>query len=145
MMAPKEALVSTGSRTAVRDLAALVVVAVACPVALFGGALLTCAAQGLTPTCALNGILVSPVILLAAGVVAGILTRGWPGLGFVTVGVVLGLIAIPLLAQAAGNPVPIDPVQGVFALIWFLPPVALGYGLARGTARVIGRHPEGGS
>jgi hypothetical protein len=145
MMASKEALVSTGSRTAVRDLAALILVAVACPVALFGGALLTCAAQGLTPSCALNGILVSPVILLAGGALAGILTRGWPGLGFVTVGVILGLIAIPLLAQTAGNPVPIDPIQGVFALIWFLPPVALGYGVARGVARLVGRSSAGGS
>ena len=132
-----------GSRTLARDIATVILVAVACPVALFGGALASCAAQGLTPSCAINGVLVSPVLLLAAGALAGILTRGWSGLGLVVVGVVLGLIAVPLVAGAAGNPVPIDPIQGVIAMIWFLPPVALGYGIARGIARLIGRSPAG--
>ena len=65
---PRMMLASGGCRCAkaparlVRDLAAIVVVAVACPAALFGGALvggalLGCAADGLTPECALNGIL----------------------------------------------------------------------------------------
>ena len=132
---------SPGSRSIARDIAAIILVAVACPVALFGGALASCAAQGLTPSCAVNGVLVSPILLLAAGAVAGILTRGWRGLGLVGVGVVLGLIAVPLVAMAAGNPVPIDPVQGVIAMIWFLPPVALGYGIARGLARLTKRTP----
>lgn len=72
----EEVPVSTDSRTMIRDIAALLLVAVACPAALFGGALLGCAAQGLTASCALTGILVSPILLLAAGAVAGILTRG---------------------------------------------------------------------
>jgi hypothetical protein len=136
-----EATVRPRSRTLARDVAAVVVVAVACPAALFGGALASCAAQGLTPSCAINGVLVSPILLVAAGALAGILVRGWRGLALVGGGVVLGLIAIPLVATAAGNPVPIDPVQGVIAMIWFLPPVTLGYGIARGVARLVGRSP----
>jgi Na+/phosphate symporter len=138
--------VSTGSRTAARDLAAMILVAVACPAALFGstvvgGALLGCAAQEFTPRCAVNGILVSPVLLVGAGILAGFLTSGWPGLGFVTFGVVAGLVAIPLLTAAVGNPVPIDAFSGMFALLFFLPPVALGYGLARGVARLRTKRP----
>jgi hypothetical protein len=139
-----------GSGTLVRDLAAIVIVAVACPVALFGGAvvggaLLGCATDGLTPDCALNGILVSPILLLAAGLVAGLLTSGWPGLGFVTFGVIAGMVTIPILTAAAGNPVPIDAVQGIIAMLWFLPPVALGYGFARGIARLVARARAGRS
>jgi hypothetical protein len=137
MAARGGACVGTGSRSLVRDLAALVLVAASCPAALFGGALLGCAAQGFTSSCALNGILVSPPLLLATGIVAAWLTSGWAGLGIVAAGVLAGMIAIPLLAAAAGNPVPIDPVQGVFATFWFFPPVALGYGIGRGIARLI--------
>ncbi len=136
---------SLASRTMIRDMAALFLVAVACPAALFGGALLSCATQGLTAECALNGILVSPIILLLAGILAGILTSGWPGLGFVVVGALLGLVTIPLLASSVGNPVPIDPVQGVMALFWFLPPVVLGYGIGRGIVRVVGRSHQDGA
>lgn len=128
-----------GSRAMAGDMAALLLVAVACPAALFGGAMLGCAAQGLTTSCAMTGILISPPLLVGAGAVAGILTRGWPGLGFVTFGVFLGMLGIPIVASAAGNPVPIDPAQGVIAMIWFLPPVALGYGIARGVARLVAR------
>ena len=119
-----------------RGLAALALVAVACPVALFGGALLGCAAQGLSTSCAINGVLVSPVLLVFAGLVASLLTRGWVGLGFVILGVLAGMVAIPIVASIAGNPVPIDPVQGVIATIWFMPPVLIGYGLGRGLTRL---------
>ena len=141
---------STGSRTAVRDLAAIILVAVACPAALFGstllgGAILGCAADGLTPECALNGILISPFLLLAAGFLAGFLTGGWPGLGFVSFGLIAGLVAIPLLTAAAGNPVPVDPFSGFLALFFFGPPVVLGYGAARGVARLIARRRSGGT
>ncbi len=119
-----------------RGLAALALVAVACPVALFGGALLGCAAQGLSTSCAINGVLVSPVLLVFAGFVASILTRGWVGMGFVILGVLAGMVAIPTVAAIAGNPVPIDPVQGVIATIWFTPPVLIGYGVGRGLARL---------
>ena len=119
-----------------RRLAALVIVAVACPLALFGGALVGCAAQGFTASCAINGVLVSPVLLLLAGLGASLATRGWVGVGFVILGVLVGMAAIPILASIAGNPVPIDPVQGVIATIWFMPPVLIGYGVGRGLARL---------
>lgn len=122
-----------------RRLAALVIVAVACPLALFGGALLGCAAQGLSPSCAINGVLVSPVLLAVAGLVASTLARGWVGLGFVILGVLVGLVAIPGVAAVVGNPVPIDPVQGVIAMFWFMPPVLIGHGVGRGLLRLRAR------
>jgi len=122
-----------------RRLAALVIVAVACPVALFGGALAGCAAQGFSPSCAINGVLVSPVLLVFAGLAASTLARGWVGLGFVILGVFVGMVAIPVVATIVGNPVPIDPVQGVIATIWFMPPVLIGHGVGRGLIRLRGR------
>jgi hypothetical protein len=119
-----------------RRLAALVIVAVACPVALFGGALLGCAAQGFSASCAINGVLVSPVLLILAGLGASLATRGWVGMGFVILGVLVGMAAIPVVASIAGNPVPIDPAQGVIATMWFMPPVLIGYGVGRGLARL---------
>jgi len=47
--------------------------------------------------------------------------------------------AIPVVASVAGNPVPIDPVVGVFAAIFFLPPALIGYGIGRGLARLRAR------
>lgn len=122
-----------------RRLAALALVAVACPVALFGGALLSCATQGLSASCAVNGVLVSPVLLVFAGLGASVLARGWVGLGFVILGVLLGMAAIPVVASVAGNPVPIDPVQGVIATLWFMPPVLIGHGVGRGLVRLRAR------
>ncbi len=137
------------SRAFARDLGAIILVAVACPAALFGstllgGAILGCAADGLTPECALNGILISPFLLLGAGFLAGFLTSGWPGLGFVAFGVIAGLVAIPLLTAAVGNPVPVDPFSGFLALFFFGPPVLLGYGAARGVVRLIARRRAAG-
>jgi hypothetical protein len=57
----------------------------------------------------------------------------------VITGVVVGMAAIPIVASIAGNPVPIDPVQGVIATIWFMPPVLIGYGAGRGVARLRAR------
>jgi hypothetical protein len=125
--------------TLVRRLAALVLVATACPTALFGGALLGCATGGLSASCAIDGILVSPVLLVGAGLGASFLARGWTGLGFVMLGVLVGMIAIPVVASVAGNPVPIDPVQGVIATVWFMPPVVIGHLVGRGVARLRAR------
>ena len=128
--------ITVGVGGLMRRLAALVIVAVACPVALFGGALLGCATQGFSASCAINGVLVSPVLLVFAGFGASLVTRGWVGMGFVILGVLVGMVAIPIVASIAGNPVPIDPVQGVIATIWFTPPVLIGYGVGRGLARL---------
>jgi hypothetical protein len=57
-------------------------------------------------------------------------------MGFVILGVLVGMVAIPIVASIVGNPVPIDPVQGVIATIWFTPPVLIGYGVGRGLARL---------
>ena len=122
-----------------RRLAALAVVAFACPIALFGGALLGCAARGLSASCAIEGILVSPVLLAGAGLGTSLLARGWTGVAFVMLGVLVGMFAIPVVASVAGNPVPIDPVQGVIAILWFMPPVLLGHGVGRGLARLRAR------
>jgi hypothetical protein len=122
-----------------RRLAALVIVAAACPIALFGGALLGCATQGLSASCAIDGILVSPVLLAGAGLGASLLARGWTGLGFVMLGVLVGMLAIPVVASVAGNPVPIDPVQGVIATVWFMPPVLIGHGVGLGLRRLRAR------
>jgi hypothetical protein len=131
--------ITLGTGGLLRRLAALMIVAVACPLALFGGALLGCAAQGFSPSCAINGVLVSPVLLFLAGLGASLATRGWVGLGFVILGVLVGMASIPIIASIAGNPVPIDPVQGVIATIWFMPPVLIGYGAGRGVARLRAR------
>jgi len=128
--------ITVGVGGLMRRLAALVIVAVACPVALFGGALLGCATQGFSASCAINGVLVSPVLLVIAGLGASLVTRGWVGMGFVILGVLVGMVAIPIVASIAGNPVPIDPVQGVIATIWFTPPVLIGYGVGRGLTRL---------
>jgi hypothetical protein len=128
--------ITVGVGGLMRRLAALVIVAVACPVALFGGALLGCATQGFSASCAINGVLVSPVLLVFAGLGASLVTRGWVGMGFVILGVLVGMVAIPNVASIVGNPVPIDPVQGVIATIWFMPPVLIGYGVGRGVARL---------
>jgi hypothetical protein len=130
-------------RTLLRRLAALLLVAVACPVTFFGGALVGCAAQGLTRSCAGDGVLfLAPVLLVGAGLATSLLARGWAGLGFVMLGVLAGMTVIPVVASLAGNPVPIDPVQGVFAAIFFMPPVLLGHGVGRGVARLRAR-PRG--
>ena len=127
-----------------RRLVALLIVAVACPLALFGLAAVGCAAQGFSPSCAVNAVLVSPVLLILAGLVASLATGGWVGMGFVILGVLVGMAAIPIVSSMAGNPVPIDPVQGVIATIWFMPPVLIGYGAGRGLARLLARSRGGG-
>jgi hypothetical protein len=129
----------TMSRDAIRRIVAFVAIVAACPAALFGGALAGCAAQGFSPDCALSGILISPPLLLAAGVLAGVLTRGWSGLLLVAVGVVVGMVVLYVIAVATGSVLPFDPVQGLIAAIWFLGPVAAGYGIARAGARLIAR------
>ncbi len=127
------------SQHAVRRIVAFLVIVAACPAALFGGALAGCAAQGFSPDCALSGILISPPLLLASGVLAGVLTGGWRGLLLVAAGVVVGMVVLYLIAVATGNTLPFDPVQGVIATVWFLGPVAAGYGIARAGARLFGR------
>lgn len=114
-----------------RDLIAFVIVAVACPVALFGGSLLGCVGQGFTAECAAAAIAISPVILLLAGVVAGLVTRGWTGLLVGFLGNIAGMTAILVMSFGLGEPVPIDPISGIIATAWFGFPSLTGYGIGR--------------
>jgi hypothetical protein len=120
-----------------RDLIALIVVAIACPAALFGGSMLGCVGQGFEASCALNAIVISPVLLLASGVVAGLVTRGWTGLLVVFVGTGIGMVAILILSFGVGDPVPVDPIAGSIATVWFFAPVAIGYGIGRLVWRLV--------
>lgn len=118
----------------------LVMVAAACPAALFGSLLIGCAGHSFTSDCAFTGAIGSQVFLLGAGVLAGLLVAGWSGLAVTLLGVVAGMVTIPLLAQAAGNAVPIDPWQAVIAGLWFMTPITFGYGMGRVIWRFVRRN-----
>ena len=125
-----------------RDVLALVIVAVACPVAVFGGSAAGCIGQGgFQAECALNGVWIAPLLLFAAGVVAGLVTRGWTGLLIVGVGTVIGMVSILLLSFAVGRPVPVDPISGFIATVWFLGPIVVGYAAGRIAWRLLGPKP----
>jgi hypothetical protein len=135
--------------TFLRDWLALAIVAVACPAALIGGSLLTCVGQeGLTTECAVRAITVTPFLLLASGVLAGIITRGWTGLFAIFIGTVLGMTAILFLSFADGRPVPVDVFSGAIATAWFFGPIVVGYLVGRAAMRLRrrlagrGRNPE---
>jgi hypothetical protein len=115
-----------------RDLLALIVVIVACPVAVFGGANLGCVGSaGFNGSCAVTVIFVSPLILLVGGAIAGISSRGWTGLLVALTGMVLGMFAILGLSFVAGKSVPVDFFSGVFATFFFGIPIVIGYGMGR--------------
>jgi hypothetical protein len=115
-----------------RDIAALLLVAVACPVAVFGGANLGCVgSSAFSGSCAVTVIFVSPVILLVAGAIAGILSRGWTGLMVSLIGMVMGMFAILGLSFVAGKPVPVDLFSGIFATVFFGFPIVVGYAIGR--------------
>lgn len=115
-----------------RDVLALVLVAVACPLAVFGGSAAGCIGQGgFEADCALNGVWIAPLMLSVAGGVAGLVTRGWTGLLIVAVGTVIGMVSILVLSFAVGRPVPVDPVSAFIATVWFMAPIVIGYAVGR--------------
>jgi hypothetical protein len=118
----------------IRDIVAIVVAAVACPVAFFGGAMLGCATQGFDATCAMSGVFISPPILILAGLVAAALTRGLWGYAWVFIGVLIGMVLMFVLTYIGGTLLPVDPITGIIATLWFLAPVTVGYLLGRGGA-----------
>ena len=121
----------------VRDLVALVVAFVACPVSVFGGANLGCVGSpGFEGDCAMTMVFVSPLILIAAGLIAGVVTSGWTGLLWTLVGVVGGMVAILAISNLAGRPVPPDIFTGVVATIWFSVPTVIGYAIGRVVSRL---------
>ena len=118
-----------------RDFLAIVIAAVACPVAVFGGSLLGCVGNGggFVSSCAMNAAYIAPLLLIAAGMLAGLVTRGWTGLLMVFVGTVIGMVAILVLSFGVGEMVPLDPISGVIATIWFTAPITIGYAIGRVT------------
>jgi hypothetical protein len=120
-----------------RDLLALVVVVLACPIAVFGGANLGCVGSAsFNGACALTVIVASPLILLAGGIIAGISSRGWTGLLVSLVGMVIGMFLILGLSFVAGKPVPVDIFTGVVATFFFGIPVMIGYAIGRVIVRL---------
>ena len=123
-----------------RDLIAFAVVAIACPFAVFGGSAAGCiGAGGFEAECALNGVYIAPMILVVAGAVAGVITRGWTGLLIVLVATVVGMFSILLLSFVVGRPVPVDPVSAFIATVWFSGPIVIGYGIGRAIAHLLAR------
>ena len=129
-----------------RDLLAVVIAAVACPVAVFGGSMLGCLGngEGFVSSCAMNAAYIAPLLLIAAGLLAGLVTRGWTGLLMVFIGTVIGMLAILVLSFGVDEMVPLDPISGVIATIWFTVPIAIGYGLGRVTWHLYRGPGEGG-
>ena len=127
-----------------RDLIAVVIAAVACPVAVFGGTNLGCVGQGFSSQCAMSAILISPLMLLAAGIATGIVTRGWTGLLLVFTGTVIGMTSILVLSFIAGRPVPVDPISGAIATVWFSAPISIGYGIGRVIERLFATRGDPG-
>jgi hypothetical protein len=121
-----------------RNLVAFILVIVACPASLYVTVALGCAALGYTGQCAMDSALLSPIVLLAAGFTAGLLTRGWTGLAIVVVGVVIGMFLLLFVAVALDHPVPIDPISATIGAIWFLTPTLFSYGVGRAVMLVIG-------
>jgi len=105
----------------------------------FGGTNIACVGQGLSQACAPSAVLISPLLLLAAGLVAGLVTHGWTGLLAVGAGQIAGQVVIVVMAYLGGRPVPIDLFSGAIATIWFGAPIALGYGIGRLVARLRAR------
>lgn len=114
----------------IRDWLALAIVAIACPTTLLGGALLTCEG-GLTMSCAAHAINATPLVLLAAGAISGVITRGWTGLFAIFIGTVIGMAVILVLSFAGDRPVPVDVFSGIIATIWMFSPVLVGYVVVR--------------
>jgi hypothetical protein len=126
-----------------RDWIALAIILVTVPLSVFGGANISCVGQGLNQTCAPQAVFLSPLALMIAGFVAGLITRGWTGLFVVGVGQIAGQVIIVVMSYLAGRPVPIDLFSGMVATLFFGAPIAIGYGLARGFAWIRGRGKPG--
>jgi hypothetical protein len=122
----------------VRDLVALVVAAIACPIAVFGGANLGCVGHTeFAGSCAVTVIFVSPLVLVIGGGIAGVVTRGWTGLLVTLVGMVIGMLAILFLSELAGQPVPLDWFSAMAASGFFGLPMVIGYGAGRLVMRLV--------
>jgi len=124
--------------TVLRDWIALVLILVVVPLSVFGGTNIGCIGQGLSQACASQAVLISPLLLMIAGVIAGLITSGWTGLLVVGFGQIAGQVVILVMSYIAGRPVPIDPFNAIIATLWFGVPIAIGYGLARLGSLIVG-------
>ena len=121
-----------------RNVIAFILVIVACPASLYITVTLGCAALGYTGKCAMDSAVLSPVILMTAGFIAGVLSRGWTGIFIVVAGVIVGMFTLLYVSEALGRPVPIDPISGAIAGVWFMTPTLFAYGVGRGVMLLIG-------
>jgi hypothetical protein len=117
--------------TVLRDWIALVLILVVVPLSVFGGSNVGCVGQGLTRECVPEAVLVSPLLLLGAGLVSGLISSGWSGLFMVGVGQIAGQVVVVAMAYLAGRQVPVDLFSGIVATVWFGAPIAIGYGIGR--------------
>jgi hypothetical protein len=124
-----------------RDWLAMILILFAVPLSVFGGTNIACVGQGLSQECSYVGLLLSPMLLMVAGVVAGLITSGWTGLFVVGTGQIAGQVVILVAAYLSGRPdaVVLDWFSAITATIFFGAPIAIGYGLARGAMLVVGR------
>ena len=131
--------------TVLRDWIALVLILVVVPLSVFGGTNIACVGQGISDACAPQAVFLSPLLLMVAGLVAGLITSGWTGLLVVGFGQIAGQVVVLVMSYVAGRPVPIDPFSAIIATLWFGVPIAIGYGLARLGSRIVSvaRGPKG--
>jgi hypothetical protein len=116
----------------VRHLAAALIVALGCPIALLAGVNLACAQHDtMSPQCADAGLVLSPALLALSGVLCAFLVRGLAGFVTGAVGIVVGMSILWVVMAVNGTPVPFDIAQGVIATIWFGLPSVIGYAIAR--------------
>ena len=120
---------NTDRYSMLRDLLAFLIVAAAVPVATFGGSMIGCLGQGFSSACAMSAIAISPVILVVAGATAGFISRGWTGLLIGFMGNLAGMTAILVMSFGVDKPVPLDPISGIIAMVWFGFPSLTGYGI----------------
>ena len=123
--------------TVLRDWIALVLILVVVPLSVFGGTNIACVGQGISDACAPQAVFLSPLLLMVAGLVAGLITSGWTGLLVVGFGQIAGQVVVLVMSYVAGRPVPIDPFSAIIATLWFGVPIAIGYGLARLGSRIV--------
>ncbi len=116
-----------------RHIATVLVIAIACPLALFAGVNISCSTGGMTPQCAGNGLLLSPLILFLAGAVSALLEQRAIGFVLGAIGIALGMTLLwVIVALVRGIALPLDPVQGLIATIWFGVPPVVGWAAGRG-------------
>jgi hypothetical protein len=118
---------TSGRIRILRMVAAFVIVAVACPVTLFGGAIAGCAGGGFNGDCATSASFLAPVFLMGVGALSAILVRGWRGYVLVVAAVIVGMIAIFVLSAMQGTVLPFDLITGTLWTLFFLAPVTLGW------------------